>query len=81
MIPLYLALFAVSVLGRVGLIPPSVMEQTLKRLIGIPDYPRAGSARGDDGDDRRPLGLMVESDAAVRDAAYRNREDERTEAL
>jgi hypothetical protein len=78
---LYLLLFTISALVAGAWIPPGVLEKNLEHAVGVGDYLSIAALVATMATIGGALGSMIESDAAVRDAAYRNREDERTEAL
>jgi hypothetical protein len=63
-----------------ALIPPARFEQTVGHPVSVADYLQLAVCVAALATVGGALGSMAESDAAVREAAYRSREDERTEA-
>jgi uncharacterized membrane protein len=77
---LYGALLAISGLCGAALIAPGLLARRLQHAVGVPDYVRLACLVASLATIGGALGSLVESDLAVREATYRSREDERTEA-
>jgi uncharacterized membrane protein len=73
------ALFAGSAIGGVGLIPPGIFEDQLGRSVGVGEYLKLFVLIATLATIGGALGSMIESDLAVRDAAYTSQPDSRTE--
>jgi hypothetical protein len=65
--------------GAAALIPPGLFHRELGHQVGVGDYLQLAWLVATLGTIGGGLGSMIESDAAVREAAYRSPEDERTE--
>ena len=76
---LYGGLLALSVAGGAALIPPSVYHSSVGKAPTLADYLKLGWLAATIATAASVLGSLVESDEAVREAAYRNHPDERTE--
>jgi hypothetical protein len=76
----YVALFALTALGGLLLIPDALFEQTVQHPVGVVDYLHLAVLVATLATVGGALGSLVDSDLAVRDAAYRSHADERTEA-
>jgi uncharacterized membrane protein len=76
---LYGGLFVLSLAGGLALIPPRLFEHTTGHSVGIVDYLRLACTIAALATLGGALGSLVESDDAVRDAAYRTQDDARTE--
>jgi hypothetical protein len=76
---LYAGLFVLSLAGALALIPPGLFEHTTGHPVGAVDYVRLACTIAALATLGGALGSLVESDDAVRDAAYRTRHDARTE--
>ena len=70
---LFLILFAVASLCAAALIPPSAFPQETGIDPGVPDYLRFGPFAAAVATIASGIGSMVESDLAVREAAYGHR--------
>jgi hypothetical protein len=77
---LYAGLFALSLAGELVLIPPSLFESTVRHDVGAVDYVRLACMIAALATLGGALGSLLESDDAVRDAAYRTHDDARIEA-
>jgi hypothetical protein len=77
---LYLALLLISVAGGALLIPPHEFDAQVGHPVGAGDYARLAWLVASLATIGGALGSMVDSDDAVREAAYRREADERTEA-
>jgi hypothetical protein len=77
---LYAGLLVLSVVGGTGLIPASVYHGSVGSAPGVGDYLKLGWLAATIATAASALGSLVESDEAVREAAYRHHPDERTEA-
>ena len=76
---LYAGLLALSVAGGAGLIPPAVYRNSVGHAPAVADYLKLGWLAATIATAASALGSLVESDEAVREAAYRHHPDERTE--
>src|SRR4051795_11954805 len=76
---LYASLLALSVVGGAGLIPPSVYHGSVGHRPAVADYLKLGWLAATIATAASALGSLLESDEAVREAAYRHHADERTE--
>jgi hypothetical protein len=76
---LYAGLLALSVVGGAGLIPPTVYHGSVGHTPAVADYLKLGWLAATIATAASALGSLVESDEAVREAAYRHHADERTE--
>jgi hypothetical protein len=76
---LYASLLALSVVGGAALIPPSVYHSSVGHTPALADYLKLGWLAATIATAASALGSLVESDEAVRGAAYRHHADERTE--
>ena len=76
---LYAGLLALSVVGGAGLIPPTVYHGSVGHAPAVADYLKLGWLAATIATAASALGSLVESDEAVREAAYRHHPDERTE--
>ena len=76
---LYAGLLALSVAGGAALIPPSVYHSSVGKAPTLADDLELGWLAATIATAASVLGSLVESDEAVREAAYRNHPDERTE--
>src|SRR3954453_24042457 len=74
---LYAGLLALSVAGGAGLIPPTVYEHSVGHTPAVADYLKLGWLAATIATAASALGSLVESDEAVREAAYRHHPDER----
>lgn len=79
-VSLYLALLVISALGAGALISPRLLAARLHHPVGVLDYIRLACLAASLAAVGGALGSLVESDLSVREATYRSREDERTEA-
>ena len=79
-VTMYLALFVIALLAGAVLITPEVLRENVNHGAGVGDYLKIAWLVAAIATIGGALGAMVESDAAVRDAAYRNRADARIEA-
>jgi uncharacterized membrane protein len=77
---LYLALFVLCVAAGELLIPPDALRAQLGHGVGLQDYLGLAWLGATMGTVAGALGSVIESDLAVREAAYRARPDERTES-
>jgi hypothetical protein len=75
----YGALVVLAVLAGAALIPPGELEQTLRHPVDAGDYVQLAGLVATLATVGGALGSLAETDLAVWDAAYRQREDERTE--
>src|SRR4051812_37072101 len=76
---LYAGLLALSVVGGAGLIPPAVYHGSVGHAPAVADYLKLGWLAATIATAASALGSLIESDEAVREAAYRHHPDERTE--
>jgi hypothetical protein len=76
----YAALFALTLVGAAVLIPPDELRAAVHHAVGVDDYVRRAWLAAPMAMIGGALGSLVDSDSAVRDAAYRRHPDERTEA-
>jgi hypothetical protein len=76
---LYLALFGISLAGGAALIPPHEFARQVGHPVGAGDYARLAWLVASLATIGGALGSLVDSDDAVREAAYRRRSDARTE--
>src|SRR4051812_42186778 len=76
---LYVGLLALSVVGGAGLIPPTVYHGSVGHTPVVADYLKLGWLAATIATAASALGSLLESDEAVREAAYRPHADERTE--
>jgi hypothetical protein len=76
---LYAGLLALSVAGGAGLIPPTVYHSSVGHAPAVTDYLKLGWLAATIATAASALGSLIESDEAVREAAYRHHPDERTE--
>jgi hypothetical protein len=77
---LYAGLFVLSLAGELVLIPPGLFESTVGHAVGVIDYLRLAGTIAALATLGGALGALLESDDAVREAAYRTHDDARTEA-
>lgn len=77
---LYLALFVIAGLCAGALIPSGLLAARVGGSVNVADYARLACLVASMATLGGALGSLVESDLAVREATYRSREDERTEA-
>jgi uncharacterized membrane protein len=77
----YVVLFAINTLSAGLLIPPGVFAARLGHSVGVEDYLQLAWLLAPLATIGGALGSLVESNDAVRAAAYRDRTDERTESL
>jgi uncharacterized membrane protein len=78
---LYLALFMIFGISGAALIPPDVFRENVQHSAGVGEYAKLAWLTATLASVGGALASMVESDESVREAVYRNRADERTEAL
>ena len=76
---LYAGLLALSVVGGAVLIPPTVYHGSVGHAPAVADYLKLGWLAATIATAASALGSLIESDEAVREAAYRHHADERTE--
>lgn len=76
---LYAGLLALSVVGGAGLIPATVYHGNVGHAPTVADYLKLGWLAATIATAASALGSLIESDEAVREAAYRHHPDERTE--
>src|SRR3954468_17485272 len=76
---LYASLLALSVVGGAGLIPPTVYRGSVGHAPAVADYLKLGWLAATIATAASALGSLIESDEAVREAAYRHHADTRTE--
>jgi hypothetical protein len=77
---LYVALFVITALCAGGLIPSRLLEEQVHHPVGFGDYVQLGWFVASLATLGGALGSVTDSDLEVRDAIYRHRADERTEA-
>jgi hypothetical protein len=77
---LYAGLPALSVVGGAAVIPSTVYHDSVGHTPTVTDYLKLGWFAATIATAASALGSLVESDEAVREAAYRHHPDERTEA-
>jgi hypothetical protein len=77
---LYVGLLALAVVGGAGLIPSSVYRGSVGQEPEVADYLKLGWLAATIATAASALGSLIESDEAVREAAYRHHPDERTES-
>jgi hypothetical protein len=75
---LYLFVFVASLLGELLLIEPSLLKEVLGRNVDAWDYVRIAVLASTLGTVGGALGATVETDQAVREAAYAHRADDRS---
>jgi hypothetical protein len=73
---LYAALFAITAVAEAALISPSALERQLAHPVDIGDYLKLAFLTASLATIGGALGSLIESDLAVRNAAYRNSDDE-----
>jgi uncharacterized membrane protein len=78
-VTMYLALFLIGLALEGAFIPPSVFEKQLEHGVDLVDYIKLAWTTASLATIGGAVGSLVESDVNVRDAAYRNRADERIE--
>jgi hypothetical protein len=76
---LYAGLLVLSVVGGAAVIPGSVYHGSVGHAPAVADYLKLGWLAATTATAASALGSLVESDEAVREAAYRHHADERTE--
>jgi uncharacterized membrane protein len=76
---LFASLLALTTLGAAGLISPALLTDALRHDVGVLDYLRLCTLIAALATIGGALGSLMESDLAVRNAAYTTKEDERTE--
>jgi hypothetical protein len=76
---LFAALFLISVLGAVALVDADVYEEVVGRAVGAAEYLRVALVTASLATVGGALGAGLESDDAVRGAAYTQRSDERVD--
>src|SRR3954453_12383843 len=76
---LYASLLVLSVVGGAALIPPGVYHGNVGQAPAFADYLKLGWLAATIATLAGALGSLIESDEAVREAAYRHHPDERTE--
>jgi hypothetical protein len=77
---LYVALFALTAVCAGGFLPSRLLEEQVHHPIGFGDYVRLAWFVASLATLGGALGSVTDSDLEVRDAIYRHRADERTEA-
>jgi hypothetical protein len=77
---LYASLIVLSVVAGAALIPPTVYQGNVGQSPAFADYLKLGCLAATVATVAGALGSLIESDEAVREAAYRHHADARTEA-
>jgi uncharacterized membrane protein len=78
-VTLYVGLFVAALACAAALIPTDLLAAAVDHAVGVADYVRLACFTATLATIGGALGALVESDEAVRDAAYRSLADERTE--